>query len=243
MALRADASRYMLGYIWWILEPLLWVGVFYVVFNIILESGRGDFLVFLMCGKLTFIWFSKTVNQASNSIVLNKGLIGKIHVTKTLFPMAIIQESLYRQSAVFAFLIGILLFNGYGIGIVHFWLIPLIMVNYLMIVVCSFIGACAVCFARDFSMIISLGMTFLLFTSGIFWDVHDIGGPQKTELLLAVNPLAFIIDSYRQILMYQTPPNIVHMCLMALILSVMLVFIVLLMRKTSQYLALKALTT
>jgi lipopolysaccharide transport system permease protein len=39
MALRADASRYFLGYIWWILEPLLFVGVFYVVFNVILESG------------------------------------------------------------------------------------------------------------------------------------------------------------------------------------------------------------
>jgi lipopolysaccharide transport system permease protein len=39
MALRADASRYFLGYIWWVLEPLLFVGVFYVVFNVILESG------------------------------------------------------------------------------------------------------------------------------------------------------------------------------------------------------------
>jgi lipopolysaccharide transport system permease protein len=157
--------------------------------------------------------------------------------------MAIMQESLYRQSAFFSLLIGVLLFNGYGVGIVHFWLVPLIIINCLMIVVCSFIGAYAVCFVRDFSMIISLGMTFLLFTSGIFWDVHDIGDPQKTEILLAVNPLAFIIDSYRQILMYQTPPDIVHMCLMALILCVILVFIVLLMRKTSQYLALKALTT
>ena len=68
MALRADASRLFLGYIWWVLEPLLWVGVFYVVFVIILGTREGDFLPFLMVGKLSFVWFSKSVTQASNSI-------------------------------------------------------------------------------------------------------------------------------------------------------------------------------
>lgn len=101
MALRADASRYFLGYIWWLLEPLLFVAVFYVVFDVILDSRRADFLAFLMCGKLAFIWFSKSVNQAAISITSNKGLIGRINVTKTLFPMAVIQEGLYRQMAVF----------------------------------------------------------------------------------------------------------------------------------------------
>jgi lipopolysaccharide transport system permease protein len=107
MGLKADASKNFLGYFWWILEPLLYVGVFYVVFNIILDSRRADFLGFLMVGKLAFIWFSKTVNQASNSIVSNRGLIGKIDAPKTLFPMAVVQESIYRQLAVF-----VLLFMG-----------------------------------------------------------------------------------------------------------------------------------
>jgi lipopolysaccharide transport system permease protein len=65
MALRADASRYFFGYIWWLLEPLLFVGVFYVVFDIILDSRRSDFLVFFMCGKLAFIWFSTDCHLAA----------------------------------------------------------------------------------------------------------------------------------------------------------------------------------
>ena len=55
MSLKADAARFFFGYLWWILEPLLYVAVFYVVFEVILGSKRADFLVFLMCGKLTFI--------------------------------------------------------------------------------------------------------------------------------------------------------------------------------------------
>ncbi len=104
MALRADASRFFLGYIWWVLEPLLWVAVFYVVFVMILAQRQADFLVFLMTGKLVFVWFSKSVTQASSSIVNSKGLVGKINVPKTLFPMAMVQEGLYRQVAVFALL-------------------------------------------------------------------------------------------------------------------------------------------
>ncbi len=103
MQLRADASKFVLGYLWWFLEPLLWVGVFYVVFNLILESDSrqgADFLLFLACGKFAFLWFSKTVIQASNSIVANISLVGKINVPKSLFPMAAVNESLYRQAAV-----------------------------------------------------------------------------------------------------------------------------------------------
>ena len=57
LSLKADAQRYFFGYLWWILEPLLWVGVFYLVFEVLLGTGRADFLVFLAVGKLTFIWF------------------------------------------------------------------------------------------------------------------------------------------------------------------------------------------
>ena len=47
LSLKADAQRYFLGYLWWILEPLLWVAVFYLVFEVFLGSGRADFLMFL----------------------------------------------------------------------------------------------------------------------------------------------------------------------------------------------------
>ncbi len=220
----------------------MFVGVFYVVFNVILDSRRADFLVFLMCGKLAFIWFSKSITQASNSIVANQGLVGKIDVPKTLFPMAIVQESLYKQAVVFLLLFAVLLAWGYPVTITWLWLLPLMLVNYLMIVACSFIGACLVCIVRDFRLIIPLGMTFLLFTSGIFWDVRDLGDPQKTELILALNPLAFILDAYRQILMYQAPPDITHLLQIGVASCVIIVVMVRVMRKGSQYLALKVLT-
>ncbi len=244
MLLKADSSKFILGSLWWFLEPLLWVGVFYVVFNLILDSHRGgDFVVFLACGKFAFIWFSKTVNQASNSIVANRSLVSKINVPKTIFPMAAVQESLYRQAAVYLLLFFILVVFGHPITLTWLWLIPVWLVYYLIIVACSFIGAYLVCMVRDFSKFIPLGMTFLLFTSGIFWDIRDIGNPQKTELLLALNPIAFMVDAHRQILMKATPPDAMHLVLLGVGATVLIIVMVGLMRKKSQYLALKVLSS
>jgi lipopolysaccharide transport system permease protein len=242
MALRADATRFFLGYIWWILEPLLWVAVFYVVFVVILNSREPDFLAFLMTGKLVFVWFSKSVTQASNSIVNGKGLVGKISVPKTLFPMAMVQEGLYRQVAVFVLLIAFLLSTGYEVTATWVYLVPLLIVNYIVIVACAFVGSCLVCLARDFSHLISLGMMFLLFTSGIFWDVRELGDPHKTEMVLALNPMAFIVDAYRQIMMFSTPPDMLHLLTIGAGFGAVLCAMVLIMRRGSQYLALKALT-
>ena len=84
---------------------------------------------------------------------------------------------------------------------------------------------------------------FLLFTSGIFWDIRNIGSPEKTELILALNPLAFILDANLQVLLYQTQPDLVHLCLIAIGSSLLILVMLGLMRKNSQFLALKVLTS
>jgi lipopolysaccharide transport system permease protein len=195
-----------------------------------------------MCGKLAFVWFSKSVTAASNSIVSAYGLIAQLNIPKSLFPIAVVQESLYKQISVFLLLFGVLWAYGYPVTLNWIWLLPLLFVNYLMIVACSLIGACLVCLVRDFSKVITLGMTFLLFTSGIFWDVNDIGDPRKTELVLAMNPIAFILNAYRQVLMFDTVPDLVHLAQICLGSVVLIIIVLALMRRYSQFLALKVLT-
>lgn len=244
MLLKAETSRYSLGILWWFLEPLLWVAVFYVVFNMIMDSGRrgGDFLVFLACGKLAFIWFNKAVNQASGSITASQGLVGKIKMPKSLFPMATVQQSLYRQSGVYLMLLAILLAFGTTPMWGWAWIAPVIVVFYLMIVASALVGAYLVCMWRDFQNLIPLGMTFLLFTSGVFWDVRDLGDPAKTELLLTVNPVAFMLDAHRQVLLYGLAPDFVHLGLIGLVSVLVIAAMAMLMNRYSHYLALKVLT-
>jgi len=61
-------------------------------------------------------------------------------------------------------------------------------------------------------------------------------------LVLALNPLAFILDAYRQVLMHNTAPDWLHLLLIGCGSAVLVVITVLLMRRFSQYLALRALS-
>lgn len=206
LSLKADAQRYFFGYLWWILEPLLWVGVFYLVFEVLLGTGQADFLVFLAVGKLTFIWFSKSVSQSANSLLGSRGLIGKMDAPKWLFPLAVCHEGLYKQVAVFALLIVMLLYKGYAPSAAWLWLVPLAITQYLLIVGCGMLAALLVCMRQDFQLLVQLGMVFLLFMSGIFWDIDSIGNAALRENLLLVNPLASLIDLYRTVLMDGSAP-------------------------------------
>jgi lipopolysaccharide transport system permease protein len=83
---------------------------------------------------------------------------------------------------------------------------------------------------------------FLMFTSGIFWDLRMLSSQEATNLVMNLNPMAFILDAYRQVAMHNTPPDMVHLALVGMGFSVMLFIMVLVMRRSSQYLALKAIT-
>ena len=84
-------------------------------------------------------------------------------------------------------------------------------------------------------------MIFLMFTSGIFWDVHRLD-PHKAAAVMNANPIAFIVDAYRQIMMHNTAPDMLHLLTIGAGFGALLCLMVLLMRRGSQFLALKALT-
>lgn len=241
MSLKADASKYYLGYIWWILEPFLFVAVFYLVFAAILNSPRADFLIFLICGKLPFVWFSKSVSHAANSIIANKPLISRVDIPKPLFPLAVVQEGMYKQAAVFVLLFLILLMAGYELSSTWFWLFPIILVNYFLITSCALLGSFIVCYVRDFSVLISLAMTFLIFTSGIFWDVRELS-PELAKAVLTLNPIAFLLDAYRQVLMYDSTPDTNWLIILGITSLVITLAALVCMNKLSRNIALKALT-
>src|SRR5699024_9546461 len=67
--LKSEASRDRLHYLWWIIEPLILMGVYYVVFALLLNNRIDNYVPYLLTGVIPFQWFAKTVQQSANSIV------------------------------------------------------------------------------------------------------------------------------------------------------------------------------
>ena len=236
MSLKAEASKLYLSFLWWIIEPILFVLAFYFVFGVLLKSGQKDFLLFLMCAKIPYMWFSKAVTTASGSIVANSGIISQIDIPKTIFPYAAIQISLYKEIPVFLLLFGMCIYYGYMPSIEWLWLIPLFILMYLMIVAFGLITAILVSYADDVRMVINMGMLFLMFTSGIFFDISSIHQPLQ-DYLLTYNPLAFMCDSFRKILMNKGMYDLDHFFVLLGIFTAAIISLHVIYRNMSRTLA------
>lgn len=219
MSLKAETSKLYLSFLWWILEPILFVLAFYFVFSVLLGNTQENFVLFLMCAKIPYMWFSKAVTSASGSIVANAGIISQIDIPKAIFPYASIQISLYKEIPVFLLLFGMCAYYGYMPSMHWFWLVPLFIVMYLMIVTFGLLSAVLVCYADDVRMLINMAMLFLMFTSGIFFDIEAIREPWQSYLL-TFNPLAFICDGFRKILMNKGSYDFEHMLMLLGVFSV-----------------------
>ncbi|WP_181258083.1 ABC transporter permease [Vibrio splendidus] len=207
MKLKSQSKKLTLNYLWWVLEPLLFVSMFYIVFEYLLERGGEDYFSFLIIGKVVYLWFSKSVMSASKGLIGNKNIINQCDIPKWIFPLVDILESTYKAVVSFLVLFSLLWVNGFTPTIYYLHLIPITLL--MLIFICSFGYLCSllVSFAQDFMNLIRIGMTGLMFMSGVFWDINSIQNERIQELILFYNPLAVLINSYRQVLLYDSAPN------------------------------------
>lgn len=224
MTLKAETAKLYLSFLWWLIEPVLFVAVFYFVFSVLLGTREADFLLFLLCAKVPYMWFSKAVNNAAGSITGSRGLISQIDIPKAIFPYAAIQVTAYKEIPVFFLLFGTCLYFGYMPQLSWLWMIPLVITLYLMILAVGMLAAILVCYVEDIRMLINMAMTFLMFVSGVFFDIRNIREPVQTYLL-TYNPMAFFCDSFRSVLMNKGTIDVSHLFTLAAIFLSMIVLL------------------
>ena len=176
------------------------------------------------------------------SLVNSKGLIAQVNLPKHLFPLSVVQEGVYRQAAVFGFLLLFLLLAGYSPQLEWLWFLPLIVLQYLLITSCALLGALLVCWRRDFQMLIQLGTVFLLFMSGVFWDVQSIQNAELVQWLSILNPLLVLLSAYREVLMSGQVPNLASLSWVVVESAVLLAGALWLYARLNYWLAQRAIT-
>ena len=221
--LRSEASQSYLSYAWWIFEPLMQMGVYYIVFDIFLHRGGENFVAFLLCGIIPWLWFSRSVSNSSRSIVQGQGLISQTYLPKPFFPLVVVGQDLVKQQVVFLLLFSFLLYFGYRPSLEWLWLIPIVITQLLLIIAVSFLVSFVVPFARDLQYLINAGLMMMMFGSGIFYSYESVLIPEHREIFL-MNPMANLIVSYRSVLMDGTEPMIGALVVIGLV-SLAVVFL------------------
>jgi lipopolysaccharide transport system permease protein len=228
--LRSEASQSYLSYAWWVLEPLLFMIVFYVVFKILLHRGTEDFVSFLLCGIVPWLWFQKSVTNSGGSIAQGKSLISQVYLPKTFFPLVVIGQDLVKQFFVFALLFAYLAYKGYSPGLNWLWLLPLALTQVIFIIAVSFVFAFLIPFARDIKYLIDAGLRMMMFGSGVFYSYKSVLLPEHRKLFL-LNPMANFIANYRKVLLEDTAPMVNSLLVISVISMLVIASMYMVMRR------------
>lgn len=207
-------SRYQgthLGVTWVVLEPLMMLTVYTVVFYLIFkrhwqsaEESLLEFAVILFSGLIVFNIFREVINDAPKLIIRNIN-----YVKKVVFPLEILPV-VSICSAVSHFLISaLLLLTGLIIGFdVHpqVLYVPLILLPYFLMLfgVAMFLASFGVYF-RDIGQIVNLLITAVLFLSAVFYPVSSV--PENYRIFFYVNPVAFSIEQFRAAVIWGQAPD------------------------------------
>lgn len=229
--LKVEVSSYYLNFIWWILEPVMMMSVFYLVFDVMLNQGTSHFVGFLLVGLVSWNWFSRSVSNSKNSIYDAKGLMLQVCIPKLFFPFVIVCQDSFKHLVVSALLLFFLVFYPTPVSLCWLALPVLLVIQFVLILAVSLLCAAIVPLAPDLRFVISTALELLFFASGIFYDLDGMVSPEYRTLIY-INPMAGLIKNYRAILLNDQWPNWEYLSFVAIASFLMLLAIGFVLRKS-----------
>lgn len=217
--LKAERQRTYLGFIWWILEPIMFLAIFYVIFGHFRESGQENFVQFLLIGLILWQWFKSSISQSSSVIIYHINLLRQVKIPAWLFPVIKVSANTVKFILVFALLVVFLWATGFVPNLNYLYLLEILMIQFLLINGIVLCLASIVPFVPDIDVVVDNLLLGIFFVTGIFFPLTQI--PEPMQSLLYLNPMARIIKNSREVLMENTAPNqidLLYVLVIALIL-------------------------
>jgi ABC-2 type transport system permease protein len=131
--LKIKYKNSVLGFAWSLLNPLLYLVVFYIAFTIILGSGIPAFPIWLLSGLLVWNLFSTGLGAATGSVVANSGLVKKVSFPREILPLAAVGSMLVHFSLQSMVLFVVLAIVRWDLAWAYVPLIPLALMVLLLL--------------------------------------------------------------------------------------------------------------
>ncbi len=204
--LKVRYKNSVLGILWSLLNPLLMMAVFWLVFSA-MDNDIRQYPVFVLVGLMPWNFFSGSVVGGANAILTNAPLVKKVYFPRELLPTAVVLSNLVNFLLAITVLIAALYISGIGLTIHALW-VPIILLTQIILTLgLAYLLSAAHVFYRDVAMILDVGMLALFFLSPIFYTLEQFGTIERfgiafdaARVMRWANPMASIIDGYRTVL-------------------------------------------
>jgi ABC-type polysaccharide/polyol phosphate export permease len=211
-----------LGVAWTLMNPLLTIITYFVVFQYIFQVAIPNFLAFFLIGFLMWMFFSRAVSAAATCIKDNEMIILRSAFPLEVLPLAVVLHHLFHHAVALAIALPLMLvFWGAKLSVNLIWVLAI-----LAIFVCFTLSAALWIstiglFFRDSRDILDVGLPILMWLTPIFYSAEM--APKLLHPVLAANPIASFITAVRVALIEGRWPSDTQLIVITLWTSVGLV--------------------
>ncbi len=228
LAWRDIAVRYkqtVIGVLWAVVRPFLTMVIFTVVFGRVAQlptEGQAPYALLVFAGMLPWFLFATILGEASNSLVSNSQLVGKVYFPRIIIPSSAAVVALVDFAVNLALLAVMMIWYRF-MPDAKILLLPL----FILMAVLASLGPALLLTAlnvkfRDFRYIIPFIVQFGLYVSPVGFSSTAI--PEQWRFLYSVNPVVGVIDGFRWCLLggesqLYLPGFLVSLCVIAVLLG------------------------
>jgi ABC-2 type transport system permease protein/lipopolysaccharide transport system permease protein len=205
---RVRYKQAVLGVAWAVLTPLALMVVFTVFFQRVakVDTGGAPYALFAYLGLLPWTFFSTSVAQGGQSLVLNNQLLNKVYCPREVFPMASIVVAAIDTSIAVLVLGLLFVVTGFAPKATSVWVPVLLFVQVAFTFGVTLIISAVLVFFRDLRHALPVILQLGLFATPVAYGMNVV--PESLQVAYsALNPLAPVIDGYRRTILLGLPPD------------------------------------
>ncbi len=200
--LRTQNAHTLLGGIWLVLNPLLQVGVYFLVFGVIMPIDRGvdSYLVFLTIGVFAFHYSQRVITDGARSVVSSMGLIRTLRFPRATLPLSNSVGQAVAFGPVFAVMLVVVLAHGNTPTVRWLFLPVLFGLQTLFSLGASLLAARFNHLYRDLENLLPFVFRLLFYVSGVLYSVDHYVDDALLRALFAFNPMYVYVTAWRWVM-------------------------------------------
>jgi len=207
LRLKVRYRQSLLGWLWAVLPSLVLMITYTLVFSKIIGLGSGDlpYALFIFSGLIPWTFFSTSVSTAAAGIVTHRYLISRVAFPREIIPLSYVAAALLDLGVGMLMLAAMMYYFGVSQTVNALYAIPVIGLLFI----CSV--AAALCLSafqarfRDIGVAMPLLLQVLMFATPVVYSSAVI--PQGVKAVYFANPLAILIEAFRQATAFGVGPE------------------------------------
>lgn len=197
----------VLGFAWTFINPLLQLGVYTMVFSIIMRNGIEDYYLFLFVALIPWIFFSTSLSGGSSCIWAQQDMVKKIYFPREVLPIAFVTSQFVNMLLSFLVVFAVLIVSGKGLNLAAFLCLPIVMVvEYVLALSAAMLSSAVTVYLRDVEYILGILTMAWQFLTPVMYSLDQV--PEELRWIFNLNPMTSVITAYRDILYYGVMPKL-----------------------------------